>query len=407
MKAMEQGAGGDFPRLLYWSDVPVSPTSAGAALIYRLLEAWPADKLMVFTPTASTDCPLEGVRKLEPPKGRWSRLCTSRVGYQWMSLRTWQDILMTKWRGGLPARPLASALDAFAPEAVLTVGAAGAWIGAHAYARARKIPLHLIVHDDHHYAFFWSKQLKPYGERLFGRAYRDAASRLCICAPMEQEYRKRFGVAGEVLLPSRGRDSLFFREPRDTGGAPLTGAKVFYAGSVYGNTFQVMEDIAAALYARGHRFIVYSATKPPANLALKYLEVRPPVPSADLVKALHEEADLMLLLTPFHEAAREVVKTRFPSKLVDYTGAAAAILVLSIEEAAITAYLRERPRAARWLGDNSPEAVAREVDILARDSRLRMELARGAVEAGLTDFDYAKAFGQLRAAVGRGAAKPR
>jgi len=406
--AMKEVSKHHWPRLLYWSDVPVSPTGAGAILIYRLLEQWPADKLMVCTPTVATDCPLAGVRKVQPPKALWPRLFTSRVAFQWMTLRTLQNMLMTKLRGGSPARPLAAAFDAFAPEAVLTVGAAGAWIWAHSYARARNIPFHLIVHDDHHYAFFWIKELKAYGERLFGRAYRDAVSRLCVSAPMEWAYRKRFGVAGEVLLPSRGRDSVFFRQPRDPDGGVLAEAKVFYAGSVYGDTFKVMEDMARALRARGHRLIVYSPNRPPADLKLQHLEVRPPVPSADLVKALHEEADVMLLLTNFDQRNREAVQTLFPSKLVDYTGAAVAILVVAPEDACITAYLRERPKAARWLGDDSPEAVAREVDRLARDPALRRELAEGAVEAGLLDFDYAKVFGRFSQALDRrsGAAKP-
>lgn len=407
MKATKPSAGGDFPRLLYWSDVPVSPTGAGAILVYRLLEGWPADKLMVCTPTAKTDCPLPGVRKIEPPKALWPRLFTSRVAFQWMTLRMLQGMFLTKWRGGRPAEPLDSAFDAFAPEAVLTVCAAGAWIGAHAYARARRIPHHLIVHDDHHYAFFWINSLKPWGEQLFGRTYREASSRLCVSEPMEQEYRERFGAPGEVLLPSRGRDSVFFSEPRAEMARPPVAAKVFYAGSIYGDTFSWLERVAAALAARGHRFIVYSPNQPPPEVKLRHLELRPPLPSAELVKALHEEADILLLPTSFDPRNHAVVRTLFPSKLVDYTGAAVAILVVSSEETAITDYLRQRPRAARRLGDNSPEAVAREVDIMARDSRLRMELARGAVEAGLTDFDYTKAFGQLRAAVGRGAAKPR
>jgi hypothetical protein len=53
-----------WPRLLYWSDLPVSPTHAGAMLMHRLLKGWPAERLMVVTSGA-----LKG-----PDQAKWPQM---------------------------------------------------------------------------------------------------------------------------------------------------------------------------------------------------------------------------------------------------------------------------------------------------------------------------------------------
>src|SRR5262245_3037215 len=50
------------PRLLYIGDVPVTDTFAGAALMYRLLAFYPADKLAIVCSVAPGMRTLPGVR---------------------------------------------------------------------------------------------------------------------------------------------------------------------------------------------------------------------------------------------------------------------------------------------------------------------------------------------------------
>lgn len=380
------------PRLLYIADLPVAPTQAGAILIYRLLERWPADKLMVCTPFALTDCPLPGVRKIEPPRAPLSRLFYSRVAYEWMTTLTLFGMLKRRCRGGRPPRWLARAVADFSPGAVLTVGLAGAWMDADSVSRAAGIPLHVIIHDDHHYARFWIPRLRPWGEKLFGETYRRATSRLCISRPMERVYRERFGCDGQVLLPSRGRESVSFEAPRSGGFAQGGKLKVFYAGSVYGKAFEELKLMAGALAAVGHRLILYTPSKLPQGFDPGNLEIRAPLSSSDLVRRLHEEADLLLLLTSFEPGLMEVIRTLFPSKMVDYTAAAVPILVVAPEQSGIADYLQERPRAAQLVCDPSPASVRAAVDSLAADPAEMFSLARGAAQAGEEDFGYETAY---------------
>jgi len=388
------------PNLLYWADLPVSPTAAGAILLHRLLEAWPPEKLMVVTPDAVKGCPLPSVRKYEPPRSRFARLWHTRLGKYAMSLDTLQQMARMKARGGGAPPWLRRSIDEFRPDAVLTAGVAGAWIHAAGLARRLGIPLHMIVHDDHHYAYFWLPQLEPFGERLFGRAYRQAVSRLCVSAPMERTYERRFGVPGEVLLPSRGRESAFFRKPPARVDSPIARAKVFYAGSVYGKGFEVLDEIAGALQTKGHRLIVYSPSVPTA-FQPQSLEIRAPLPSADLVKVLHDEADFLLLLTSFAPENREVVTTLFPSKMVDYTAAAVPVLVVAPDYACITDYIRHRPGAGHLVTSQRGADVLAVVEELVRDAAKRQALAEGAVAAGLEDFSYDKAWKQFSSAMRR------
>lgn len=389
------------PKLLYWADLPVSPSGAGAILMHRLLEAWPAEKLMVVTPDAVESCKLPDVRKVQPPPDRWRRLYTSRIALPYMTARTLELLVKLRLSRGRPPHWLRDELRQFAPQAILTAGVAGAWIRADALARRLGVPLHLIIHDDHHYAFFWIKSLRNFGERLFGRTYRRACSRLCVSEPMREEYRRRFGADGEVLLPSRGRDSVWFGEPRADVAQKKAGLTVVYAGSLYGRGFEVLEQVGAELARHGHRLVIYTPSKPSPSLAVSHLELRAPLPSQELVRRMHEEADILLLWTDFSPDNRGVVRTLFPSKMVDYTAAAVPILVVAPEDACIVQFLSCRSEAAELLTTDQPEAVCRAVEDLALKPDLRMTWARGAVATGHADFSYERAWNIFTRALSR------
>jgi len=374
------------------ADLPLAPTQAGAILMHRLLEHWPAEKLMVCTPHALTDCPLPGVRKIEPPKALFARLFYSRVAYEWMTILTLFNMARRRWRRGRPPSWLAGPLREFQPEAVLTVSLAGAWMEADGVAENLRIPLHLIIHDDHDFIKMWIPSLREWGQRLFAHTYRRAASRLCISRPMELAYRKRFGVAGDVLLPSRGRESVYFTEPRAGGFGKSEKLKVFYAGSIYGRVFNYLRQLGDALAKDGHRLILYTPSKNPPGLNTGNLEIRPPLPSSELIRRLHEEADLLLILTSFEPEMLKIIQTQFPSKLVDYTAAAVPILFVAPKESCIAAYLLERPDMGSLIYESNPTKISAVISYMASSPKEMLSLARAAVKAGHDDFGYEKAY---------------
>jgi len=394
-------AADNLPRLLYWADLQVAASRGGPMLMHRLLQGWPADKLMVATPEAVSSCTLPGVRKSEPPKAPLRRLFRSRFAKPWMTALALTEMARTRARGGRAPAWMRREVEQFSPEAILTAGVAGAWMGADALARSLNVPLHMVMHDDHHYSFFWIQGLREKGEQWFGQAYRRSASRFCVSGPMEREYARRFGADGDVLLPSRGPGSLFYTQPRSRTANASGGIKIFHAGSISGRSFPQVDAIAGALKAKGHRLILYTASKPSRGFRPQHLEFREFVPSDQLIRTLHEEADVLLLYTDFSTESRKIVETLFPSKLVDYTAAGVPIVAVAPEYACIADYLRGRSLAADLLTTNDPDEVTRRIEEIGGSETRWEQLAAGAIAAAREDFSHEVVFSKFCGALTR------
>ena len=76
----------------------------------------------------------------------------------------------------------------------------------------RRIPFHLIAHDDLAYVSRFPAWSRPWVEARFGDAYRAARSRLCISDTMAEVYEQRFGAPGQVIYPTNKGGSHEWRE---------------------------------------------------------------------------------------------------------------------------------------------------------------------------------------------------
>ncbi len=379
--------GSKLPRLLYYGACPVEPTSAGAILLHRLFEGWPSQKLLICSPSSPAECRLPKVKCYKLPQAPLNRLFTTRLGKAWATILTLINIFMLKKRKGQPQSLLAEPIKEFRPEAVITIGVAGAWYTAAEIAKNRGIPLYLIMHDEGHYDYFWVQPLKKFGTYLFGEVYRQAKARFCISTPMISLYQKRFGEEGTLLLPFRGRGDKVFQEVRKPASESPRIKKIYYAGSIYGGGFRELEKIAEALSACHCELIVYTPSKPVAEQN-KYLKIRKAIPSNELIQVLHQDADALLLWTSFAKEAREAVRTLFPSKMVDYTAAAVPIVVLAPEDACISHYLKEKPNIGYLIHESCPKTVARQIaDLLNKPTECE-RLAQGAILAGTEEFSF-------------------
>src|SRR5437763_142343 len=170
------------PRLLYLGDVPVEASYHGSALLYRLLQTYPVDRLTVIEAGIEASMPerrLVGVDYHAVPLPL-SRLQTTRFApwYAAACLRT--------------ARRRAGRLENLArmprPEAILTVAHGYSWVAAAELARRLELPLHLVCHDE------WARAgaMQPWKDLVFRAQYRSAASRLCVSPFMAREYARRY-----------------------------------------------------------------------------------------------------------------------------------------------------------------------------------------------------------------------
>jgi hypothetical protein len=170
-------------------------------------------------------------------------------------------------------------------------------------------------------------------DRQFGEVYRQAASRLCVSPFMEEDYRRRYGVEGQVLYPSRAKDCpLFDQAPatyiKDTG--PLIGA---YAGNIFHAGYaRLILTLAESLDRRGGRLLLFG---PHSREQLTAWGLNRPnvlaqglVASEDLVSRLRDEADFVFVPMAFDsDGSQHNMRISFPSKLTDYTATGLPLLI--------------------------------------------------------------------------------
>ena len=336
---------GVLPRLVYIADVPVQPTVAGAGLLYRLLQDYPAGKLLV----------VEGWPAISPPDRRLPGVAYRQIALWPQRGRTRLKRLAVPWlimTAPAYAGRLQRSLKSFDPEAVLTVAENYAWLAAAQLAKHAGLPLHLIIHDHWVSLLDIHPAVKPRLERLFGRLYRRAASRLCVSPFMEEEYRRSYGAAGEVLYPSRPKDRLCFQglpQTYSNKSGPLVGA---FAGRILiAGYARLIAEVAKRLEVRGGSLLLYGPHSP-QDLKRWGLDRQNVFPQgltdpAELISRLRKEADFLFVPMAFDADGMDYnMRVSFPSKLVDYTATGLPLLIWGPQECS----------AVRWAQLDAPVA---------------------------------------------------
>ena len=213
------------PNLLYLGDVPVESSYHGSALLYRLLEEYPKNRLMIVQRKNATSC-LD--RRLPDVSYRQVEIGVDRL------LSTRLSKYAAPWRVLFPYKPrrVRKILGSFTPQAVLTVAHGYSCLAASRFAQESRLPLHLIMHDHWPDTLSLPQFMNSWQDMKFSDLYRTAQSRLCVSPFMQEEYLLDYGVPGDVLYPSHATAAhQFMGDPKTytkTSG-PLVGA---YAGSI-------------------------------------------------------------------------------------------------------------------------------------------------------------------------------
>lgn len=366
------------PRLLYVGDVPVSNTFGGATFLYRLLQRYPPDKLLVCAPIVGMEAPLPGVRYVGID-ARWPRLLHTRFGSLYCAWITWRLNSIPRWSLDLTRE--------FRPEAVLTISQTGRWLLAWRLAQREGLPLYMFVHDDHVFYRYLPQWLWPWAQRCFGEAYRYATGRFCISASMADLYERRYGVPGNVVYPTRDPKNPVFLEPAGQTLNAKTALTFAFAGSLYGEpSLRQILAFARAAADQGHRLVVYS----PQHESLRQLaagapgvDIRSPVPN--LIERLHDEADCLLVIGSFEPNNADVVNTQFPSKMADYSAAGLPLFVWAPPDTAIARFVQKHSGVAESVTDPDPKALAPAIERLATADH-RYRLAKAVIDVGAQSF---------------------
>lgn len=396
----------ELPRLLYFSDVFAENSFSGALVMYRLLEAYPADRLLVLETSHQLSVParrLHGVTYRSLPVGS-NRLGFTRL-HRWWQL--WTTTRMSAWADLVP-----EAIGAFAPEAVLTVAHGHAWVAAAEYARRRNLPLHVVIHDDWPRMVSLPAAFSDRVDRQVAAIYPSATSRLCVSPWMEEEYQRRYHADGDVMYPSRSITSPPFDGPPERLAASGQGLTIALAGNIRAREyFQLLARVGRALAPAGGRVLVFGPTT--AELARAEGLDEPNVsfegllPPAVLAGRLRADADVLLVQMAFDPAEESNMRTSFPSKLVDYTHVGVPLLISGPEYATAVQWSRRYPGVAETVTSTSDSEMAAALARLS-DPQHRLRLARRSLEIGEQLFSHGAAWrvltGVLQASTPRGVA---
>ena len=387
---------GALPRLLYVGDVPVESSYHGSALLYRLLQDYPPDRLRVIETEDFRSLPSRRLRdvnyhEVSVGNTRWLKTRFSR----------WAASALT-FQASARSRRLRDALKGFRPEAVLTVAHGYSWLAAARFASDAQIPLHLIVHDDYATTTPVLSGLKQWQERKFSEVYRQSATRFCVSPFMEEEYKSRYGVAGSVLYPSRGRPgSAKIRTPATYAkkSRHLVGA---YAGNIVSREFaRPIAILSERLASQGGKLLLFTPHSADglSALGLSGSSIAPQglVDSDHLIRRLGDEADFVFAPMPLDSIAVQA-RLSFPSKLTDYTATGLPIVICGPEYCSAVRWAREHSPVAEIITSHDPEAFDATLDRLFSPTH-RETLGRAAMTLGNRLFSHKAACDALRGAL--------
>jgi glycosyltransferase involved in cell wall biosynthesis len=370
------------PRLVYVGDVPVESSYHGSALLYRLLQRYPAERLLIIEGNLSparTDRRLRGVTHRTLHVGR-PRLLNTRF-HAWYA--RW--LLLGARRRVSQVRALTAG---WAPEAVLTVGHGYSWVTAAQLARDAGLPLHLIVHDD------WPRvvapSLRPAVDRAFAEVYRQAATRFCSSLFMVEDYERRYGAKGTLLLPYRAADAPTFAGVAERLHGDHTPVFAF-AGTINSSGYAaLLRDLADGL-SRYHGELVIFGPITPAQGAAAGLD-RPNIrfggmlSSEQLLPRLRAEADALFVPMSFAPEDRQNMRMGFPSKLTDYTAVGLPMLIMGPPDCSAVRWAHHNPGVAEIVESDAAGSLEAAIARIATDADHRMRLARNAQDAGHRAF---------------------
>ena len=384
-----------FPRILFCTwEIPQS-VYAGSMQLYRVMQGYPGDRLMVLG-----NAPAPGAQLLpcryEPLNLLTHRLACTRFG-GWATGLNSLDLF--------PEPGLGASVELtrdFKPDLVVTVMDKLSYYK-HAWALSRRLGAGLvtITMDDPQVFEPAVPSLEPAYTRFLGRMYGDAVLSLGVSQEMCEYLSRKFGRQSSVFyfgppdgIPTRAAGkSLALRQP-----PKLT---LGYAGSLSLGYRDGLCALLDSLAPANCTINVYSNER---NNLIDHPQIvnRGFLPPEMLWPAVQAECDAVLLPYSFGKDAARIYRTHFPTKLSEYCWVGMPMLVVGPEYATGVRWGLQHPQAAVTVRSPEPHAVGPVLQRLRDDGALRVSLARGAADAARQEFDPAeirKAFvSQLRQA---------
>jgi hypothetical protein len=389
--------GAYLPRLMVICDHPIAQGFLGnSEALFRLLQAYPADKLIVVQTSGSHPDPALQVecRNYSLALSPWARLTTTRLAPITKVLNATHYI----WN----QRTLAQLAREHRPQAVLTLASGAGWIAARRIANRLKLPLHLLVHDGPAHMGIGLFPIGPIIKNELIAACHQAKTRWSICSDLDDYLTELSGVRGNVLPPLRRVDDV---SPSRVCQDNTTRDAVYFGGLNSIEIAGMLNSCAMAVRGLGGELRVYGAVSPKVmgSQAWKhrhfihcgFYDDR----STFLAKCRNKYKFLFL---PFTYDG-ETMAYSFPSKLIDYTLCGLPIVVLVPGRSALGTWCRNNPASVLFVENDIDDDVTgilhAKIEILLNSLDLQTALAAGAVSAGESAFSFGHHWERFAAAL--------
>ena len=370
----------NLPRVLFCtSEIPQS-VNAGSMQLFRALQGYPGDRLMVLGVPPERDAELLPCR-YEPLKLITYRIACTRFR-QWTSGLNALNTFVEPQLG----RSLRLARE-FAPDLVVTVMDKLSYYK-HAWALARRlhVPLLTITMDDPQ----TFERAHPWLERVFvrflRRLYRDASLSLGVSQEMCVYLSKRFGKGSQVfyfgppegISPRPPRESLSLKSPPQ-----LT---LGYAGSLGLGYWDGINSLLDSLTATKTKLNIYTRDQHCLPRHPQLIN-RGFHPLDELWPKVQAECDVVLLPYAFEGPMLRVYRTHFPTKLSEYCWIGMPMLLVGPKFATGVRWGQQHPDAALTATSPVPEVLAPILGRLQTDNALRVSMADAGASTARAEFD--------------------
>lgn len=373
------GSCNGLPRvLLLTREIPQS-VNAGSQQLFRVLQGYPSDKLLVVGPSV--------------PAGAEQLPCRYEVfvpkADRWVSTRLHKHVNLANALGLIPdysRRQIDRLVGDFEPEVIVTVMDLFSFYKiASRYARDRSVPLVTLTMDDPMHFQKVASWARPVQKRAVRRIYESAVLSLGVSREMAEWIGEEFGKPTETfyfgppdgMSPRSPEINLSLRNPDH-----LT---VGFAGSLhfYGRELQ---RLMPAFERTGSRLNFYG----PETIELPRSEAlvnRGVWPIDQLWDAVQAECDALLLGYPGGGWLENVFRTHFPTKVSEYMWQGMPVIFTGPAYATGLRWGLSHPEACIALVEPGIEEFASCLIALRGDAALRVRLGSGALAAARAEFD--------------------
>lgn len=368
------------PKILFCTyEIPQS-VNAGSMQLYRTLQGYPPDRLMVL------GMPPERDAKLLPCQYESLHLLTYRLACT--RFRGWVTGINSL--NMLPEPGLLASerrTRAFKPDIVITVMDKLSYYK-HAWALAKRLEARLvtITMDDPQTFERAHPRLEGAYSRFLRQMYSDATLSLGVSHEMCKYIEQTFGKPSTVFYfgpPEHIRPRAPTVSARLKAPPQLT---LGYAGSMSLGYRDGILAILPSLQAAGARMIVYTRDQ---HQLIDHPQIinRGFLPPEDLWPAIQDECDAVILPYSFKDDIARIYRTHFPTKLSEHCWTGMPMIFSGPEYGTAIRWAKQHPDAALTSTSPNGESLVPLLQRLASDSQLRVSLAEEGANVATKEFD--------------------